>query len=137
MICGQGVANLKARLKAFKEPTTPVIDLAQLKGLLTTYYSTPWAVLERSDNTDGLPDAKAIEYKLVDVPTTGHTLADCLTWHQLKSIMTRYSEENPPLTDYLLRVWCGQSENPEFAKVTAEKTHDAIKRICRDIGDLL
>jgi len=137
MICGEGVDALRKKLAGLQDPPAAVIDLAQLKSMLTIYYATPWAVLERSDNCDSLPDAKAIEYKLVDVPTTGHTLADCLTWHQLKSIMTRYSEESPPLTDYLLRVWCGQSENPEFAKVTAEKTHDAIKRICRDIGALL
>lgn len=137
MICGKGVARLKSRLNAMQAPPVAVIDLAQLKGMLTTYYSTPWAVLERSDNTDGLPDAKAIEYKLVDVVTTGRALAECLTWVQLKTIMVRYSDEAPPLTDYLLRVWCGQSENPEFAKVTAEKTHDAIKRICCDIGGLL
>ena len=127
MICGESVSALKARLNALVEPPRAVIDLAQLKAMLTVYYSTPWAVLERSDNCDSLPDAKAIEYKLVDVPTTGQKLADALTWCQLRAIMLPLADSTETVQgqqvkgwpDYVLRTWTGQSPNEEYPKVTA------------------
>lgn len=119
----------------------PVIDLAQLKALLTVYYSTPWAVLERSDNYDCLPDAKAIEYKLVDVPTTGRTLADCITWLQLRSLLLPLATEHhhgvQGWREYVLKTWVGQDYDEEYPRVTPQETAKVIRELVVKIGELL
>ncbi len=145
MICGESVSALKQRLAALVEPPRAVIDLAQLKAMLTIYYSTPWAVLERSDNCGCHSLPKAIEYKLVDVPTTGQTLADALTWCQLRAIMLPLADATETVQgqqvkgwpDYVLRTWTRQSPNKEYPKVTAKRMQRVIKELCIEIARVL
>ena len=110
-------------------------DEAEMRYILTAYYSTPLHKLYTEDAQDSLQAVRAIRWIEDKIPSTGQGIKEQLTWRELHDCFQTLADKSPVIAgvkipgfwEYCLKVSVGQANPSAEANADKPKPNKSMK----------
>lgn len=128
-----GIANMLDRVMRLPSQP-PMLNIRQLKFLVSAFFHTPWKQLEIQDKNDVLKQPGRGN----EIPTTGINLSDVVGWSSLRDVFSAMDDRDV----YVIKVWVSAEQpesevNQDKAQVTEACKAKAVAELMRRLEPFL